>query len=441
MTNPSDSISAGVFRSRGSHFPGKSWMLALSLALPGAGAYAVTLDQLLVQAMSTYPSIRAQESNRNAASEDVRAARLRYFPSPSVSTQGGRVNYSGNGAERDSNRPVTTFSITQPLYMGGALDAGRDRTAARLDAAEHAITETRQEVGRRVVNAYAEWKRAYLKVVAMQESVAMHEKLLGLIERRAQSGIATDADTALARSRLSQARAEFESYRSAEQTQRISLGELTGQPWTSAELASSVAQPVSVPVRETGMAQAMEVSPTLRRLAQEVKVAGATAREARAQGRPQVQLQVARQVGNTPASGNPNYTSVGLVVQYAPGAGLSSYAAANSAYQLIGVAEQQLETARSELRERVGAEYSDLEFAERRKAALQESAALADDVSASYDRQYRVGRKTWIDLMNAVRERAQASTMLADVEASLLGASRRISIYTGKLFPEPVSAK
>lgn len=401
----------------------------------------MTLEGLITESLSSYPSIRARQANRNAALEDQRAARLRYYPAPSISTQGGRVSYSGNGTEEDSSRPVTTFSISQPLYMGGALNAGRDKTAARRDAAEYAIVETREEVSRRLISSYAEWKRAYLKVRAMQESVDMHEKLLSLINRRVESGIATDADVALGHSRLSQARAELESYRAAEHTQLVSLSELTGRRLTSADLADTLAAPLDVPPRDVGLPQAIDVSPTLRRLAREVEAADASAREVRAQGRPQVQLQVSRQVGNTPASGTPNHTSVGVVVQFTPGAGLSSYAATNSAYQLVNAAEQQLETARSELRERVSAEYNDLEFAQRRKVALEESVDLAEDVSASYDRQYRVGRKTWIDLMNAVRERAQANTMLADVEASLLGASRRLWVYTGNLSSEPTDAK
>ena len=44
-------------------------------------------------------------------------------------------------------------------------------------------------------------------------------------------------------------------------------------------------------------------------------------------------------------------------------------------------------------------------------------------------RQYLVGRKSWLDLMNAVRERAQTKVQLADAEGSLVAASRRLMVY------------
>ena len=64
-----------------------------------------------------------------------------------------------------------------------------------------------------------------------------------------------------------------------------------------------------------------------------------------------------------------------------------------------------------------------------KKEKLQRSANLSGDISASYDRQYLVGRKSWLDLMNAVRERVQTKVQLADAEASLIGSSRRLLVY------------
>ena len=60
---------------------------------------------------------------------------------------------------------------------------------------------------------------------------------------------------------------------------------------------------------------------------------------------------------------------------------------------------------------------------------LSRSASLADDIRASYDRQYLVGRKTWVEVMNAVRERTLSQIAIADTTASILGASRRLGIY------------
>ena len=59
---------------------------------------------------------------------------------------------------------------------------------------------------------------------------------------------------------------------------------------------------------------------------------------------------------------------------------------------------------------------------------MQQSADLAEEISDSYDRQFLVGRKSWLDLMNTVRERAQNKFALADVEVSLIVTSWKISV-------------
>ena len=48
----------------------------------------------------------------------------------------------------------------------------------------------------------------------------------------------------------------------------------------------------------------------------------------------------------------------------------------------------------------------------------------------SYDRQFFAGRRSWLDLMNAERERAQVQLQMADLQASLVATRYRIAILT-----------
>jgi adhesin transport system outer membrane protein len=53
-------------------------------------------------------------------------------------------------------------------------------------------------------------------------------------------------------------------------------------------------------------------------------------------------------------------------------------------------------------------------------------------VLVSYQRQFQASKKTWQDLLNAVRELAQNQYALADARASLQGAMYRLQIRTGQ---------
>ena len=68
----------------------------------------------------------------------------------------------------------------------------------------------------------------------------------------------------------------------------------------------------------------------------------------------------------------------------------------------------------------------------RQISALEKSVYGADLVLESYQRQFEASRKTWQDLLNAVRELAQNQYALADANARLMGARHRLEIRMGQ---------
>jgi adhesin transport system outer membrane protein len=252
---------------------------------------------------------------------------------------------------------------------------------------------------------------------------------VGLITRRFEAGIASGADRDLAISRLMQAKADLDSQSSIEKSSLTTISQLSGQSVERSDLIEKVAKPVAIPKRQDGIFQALAASVTIQRLKYEAEAAEHEAKEIRAQALPQVSLQAQRQIGNTYVPGYPGYDLYGLVVSYAPGGGFSSIAATSAAFERAKSSTMQVEVSRRDLSDRLNAEYNEYEFSQLKKESFQRSADLSSDISASYDRQYLVGKKSWLDLMNAIRERAQTRVSLADADGGLLGSSYRLAIY------------
>lgn len=391
-----------------------------------AQAISYTLEDLLYQAMQSYPTILAKQSQKDAAKTDLTAAKLKFLPNPSFNTQRNQVAYSGQPI---SNQPASTIQVSQPLWMGGSLVAGYNKADARLSAADFALLETREDVSKRLITAYTEWMKAYLKTQALEENVRMHERFATMIERRSEGGIASGADKDLGQSRLYQARSELDTQRSIERTSLESVSQLIGQPVTRQELMQRLARYAQVPKRQEGIEKALAISPSIHRYKFEAEAAEAEAKEIRAQALPQVSFQAQRQVGNAYLPGAQGYDLYGLVVNYAPGGGFSSIASSSAAFDRAKAATMQVEVSKRDLTDKLNAEYNEYEFNLMKRESLKKSADLSGDISASYDRQYLAGRKSWLDLMNAVRERAQQRVALADAEGSLLGSSRRLLVY------------
>ena len=124
---------------------------------------------------------------------------------------------------------------------------------------------------------------------------------------------------------------------------------------------------------------------------------------------------------------------------FQPGAGLSARSAVTAAAERQLAMRDQQEAARRKLLRQLEADWSDLTALE---SLLQPSRQLVDNtrsVVESYARQYTAGRKSWLDVLNAQREAAQALYGLADVEANRLRAQLRLEINTGRLSARSLS--
>jgi len=129
-----------------------------------------------------------------------------------------------------------------------------------------------------------------------------------------------------------------------------------------------------------------------------------------------------------------------LSLQYTPGAGLSALSNKQ-------VAVARLEAVRSE----VGAIQLNIEA--QLKSTLTELDAMADqlepahmllqgaaEVVESYLRQYQIGRKNWLDVLNAQREKTNALYNLADMQYGLQLAQVRLMLQTGELRSDALTA-
>jgi outer membrane protein, adhesin transport system len=385
------------------------------------------LEQLINQALLSYPSILSRQFNRDAAETDVTAAKLKFLPNPTFGTQRNQVRF--DGGQSSGQMPSTNITVSQPLLVDGGIIAGYLKSGARLSAADFGLLEIREDISRRTITAYAEWHRAHLKIQALGESVKIHENLASLINRRYGQGVASGSDKDLAYSRLSQAQADLDAQRSQSETALTTLAELVGNPITNEQLAKKKAREIKLPKRSEAITLAQINSVTVQRNKFEAEAVEQEANEIRAQALPQFSIQAQRQIGNAVYPGAQGFNSVGIVANYALGGGLSNIANASAARDRARAASLQVETSKRDLNDRLNAEYSEYEFSLLRKESLRRSVDLSGDISASYDRQYMVGRKSWLDLMNAVRERAQTKVQLADAEAGLIGSSRRLMVY------------
>ena len=171
-------------------------------------------------------------------------------------------------------------------------------------------------------------------------------------------------------------------------------------------------------------------SPVLARLNAEAQAVQAEIDARSATRYPELYLRLERQYGSFSYAATQPANRVFVGAQFSPGAGLSLQAdiAAASARR-EGLLADGL-TAQRSIGDQVRVELVAQASLKERLAQIEGTLQSALSVQQSYDRQFFAGRRSWLDLMNAERERAQVQLQMADLQANLIVTSYRIAILT-----------
>ena len=407
----------------------RSLDLLLLLALLPASAYAQPLEHLIASALASHPSAQGQRALVQSAEAGVDSARWQFYPTPSVSVETANASAADRLYQGDNR--VSTLRLQQPLWTGGRLSAGMEKAAAGLVVSQASLEEVRLQLGLRVVQTYGDWLSAHLKTLANEKSLATHVRLREQVKRRLNEGASAQSDLVLAVARLEGISADVTAARAQGEIALARLGQLLGSPVDGLALTAVLASPRALNGRAQALLErAIGINPTVTKAQAQARVQEAVIGERRADLMPEVYARIERQYGNYNfPNGEPqNRLFIGLTSRF--GAGLSTLSNIEAARTQHAAALSEIEAQSRTVSEQVLSDYALGLSAASRIASIQASLKAAEDVSASYDRQFLAGRKSWLDVMNAARELAQTETQLADLQATQLVVTWRLDAYT-----------
>jgi adhesin transport system outer membrane protein len=278
----------------------------------------------------------------------------------------------------------------------------------------------------RAASAYTELGRFEAGQLAARANVLEHERLHRMILKRIENQITPSSDGLLAGARLSQARAELNQMQAQAARARARLAEIIGQ--TVGDIEPQPARQRRPASLVEASRAAVAFSPVLRRLSAQQDSAEADIQVKRGQALPQVKLRHDRNLGGLQPA-NQTY----LMLEYQSGAGLASLSAIRQSEARRQALEAERQSALRDLSDEVSASWADLLAFEAQALELRTQVATTVLVFESFTRQYAIGRKNWIEVLNAQRELTQARQALADAEWSGLRSALKLQLATGQL--------
>jgi len=380
------------------------------------------LEEAINIVTKNYPSALSARAALRASASDVRAAKWQRFPSISAS-----VAY-----ESDDSEPEPQIVVDQPIWSGGRIKSNIKRAKAQENASSAQYVETVRSLAQTTAQTYFEVARLTQREQLLEESNTEHERLVRTMQRRFDAEISPLADLELAKSRLAQIQQEYTVTRSQRRTALRILAELIADPTYDLGPMPHYDREVELTNKAALEDQTIAYDPTLQRLYAEADVTRADLAESKASIFPQVSAQYIYDefFGSR----------VGLTVRAQTTGGLSQFSEVRSARLRIQSALEEIRVSEQQLRRDVETGLIQYEAAKERAEISRSAASSAANVSASYTRQFIAGRRSWLDVMNALREAINAQIGLSDAEVTVMATATQLLLQSGRwrpVFSEP----
>jgi adhesin transport system outer membrane protein len=383
------------------------------------GEEATELATAIELAARTFPTVAAARASERAARASLGGAKWARFPGVSLELLGGTSGSSSNDYR---------LSVEQPLWTGGRISGMIKMSRAQVMASQFAVSEVQLDVAMRVSAAYFEFQRLIQREAILDESLGEYQKLVDSMERRVANEISPAADLELARSRAAQVAQEKSITFGQRRMALTRLRELTGDPTFSITSILSYDPAIHHPDQEGLLEQALAFDPKRRKLNADILVATADVQVRKSAIFPQLNAQYEK-----PTFGPDR---VGIVLRAQTDGGLSRFSAVSVARERQASAEIALLSNERELREQIEVDELENAVAKDRAASSSVSATSATAVTESFMRQFVAGRRTWFDVMNAVRESMTARISEVDARISAMASASRLLMRSGRWTPQ-----
>jgi outer membrane protein, adhesin transport system len=374
------------------------------------------LSGALAEVWANHPNVVRALSEVEASGYDLSGAKTGYYPYLSLAA-----------TEASNDASSTSLNVIQPLWSGG-------RTSAQVQEAEATKNKALATLNQTRLNLALEVADSYLNVVQAEEQgrlwkryIASLNELLRVIENRSKSGMSPPVDIQTAQTRLSQARAGLAASRTLLISNRLHLAALVHKPIPQLYWPGEAYRLSQEDVSRILAEKAIGSHPSGQVALAEIAVQRARVKLAKAGLFPQLSLQYSKQLDQSSGDFTPD-SSTRLVLEYDSGDGLRGFTGYKAVQQRLNAAQQDLAYAQRDIRDIIYTAKSEREVAESQFDAQVDAAQAAVKLVGSFLRQFKVGRKAWIEVLNAHREAHEALLQISAIKRNFWSANVRLAL-------------
>ncbi|HIP53697.1 MAG TPA: hypothetical protein EYH03_06780, partial [Chromatiales bacterium] len=407
---------------------------AISLGLVTGPAGGQTLQETLKNVMASHPDVIAAKQEHRAREQEMVQARGGLLPSIDLNagwgyeyTDSPTTRTAGNHNDEDMTRTEVGVNLRQLLFDGGGTSSEVDRHRARTESARYSVLGTAQKMALETVRVYLDVMRQRKIVALAEENLSKHRRIMDQIKLRSQAGVGRKADlaqiearVALAESNLVAAKVNLQD---AETNYQRVVGELPGEletvPPAEEKIPDSVEQ-----VIERGLAN----HPVIKAAEADIVATQAQHRAARSNLYPRVEADIGANWNDDldGVAGHNNDVTAMIRMRYNLFKGGSDIARNKQTAYLVNAAKEVRNNAHRQLVESARLSWASYQATKSQVAYLRKHVQAAVATRDAYSKQFNIGKRTLLDLLNTENEVFSAQKSLVDAEIDNLFAQYRI---------------
>lgn len=401
---------------------------------------AMQLQEAVSMALQTHPEIAAGNHRTTAARLRTKAAFAGYLPTLDARAATGFENADTpttrgqTGDDEDLHREEFTLTLRQNLFDGFETSHLVATASEGAVSREHQARSEAEELGLTVIQAYLDVLRTQRAVALAQENVDNHQAIKYLVQQRVDGKVASRPEINQASARTIEAETDlFRAHGQLEETIASFYS------WVGAVPESLIDPEPPVDMfsadRDTGIATSLETNPAVLRAAAEILRAKYNWQRRQAAFSPKVaaEFSLSRDRNLTGVPGSSHVAQAMLVMTCNLAAGGRDMYRSAEAYALLLAAQENLLSIRRQTTERTSIAYHNWMTAQSRRSAFESQVLENTLVKAAFLEQYRVGKRTLLDLLESEQELFRSkSNYLADLFQEKLAIYRILAVQ-GKL--------
>lgn len=420
----------------------KTYLLKNIALLIGAQCLAIpvmaqSLEQAIAETLSTNPDIKSAYNEFQSKHQLINASKGNYLPSVDLEAGIGHDDYkakSPSGQYRPHNAKI---NIRQLIWDGSITYNDIQRNKSETEAQRYQLLSDAQDKALKATEAYLNVLHAQDVLTLSKSNLKVHQKMYVDIKKRADSGIGSTADLAQVDGRLASSNTNLLAAESNLQDKITAFVRIVGAYPT--DLVRPEVDRNYLPISlDDALSKAQKNNPVVYIASNDINAAEYQYKQAQGTFYPSFSIEASQEWGEdlNGSAGDTDELKAMLKMRYNLFNGGSDVAKSRRAAYQINKSKDIRDRAHRMLEEGTRLSWSALTLSKKQKSYLQEHVDASARTVIAYEKQFKIGQRSLLDVLNTENELFEARKAYLTAEYDGILAKYRVLNATGLILSE-----